>query len=343
MPVTNPHKLITNRVDAIRSFHEDIGIERAQLDVSGGVDSAVMLMLLARAVGPNNITAVYTGIHSSDDSLRRAKEVAAAAKVPLIETDVSKQFDAMIEEVFHGALVKAGYDWTKISTRMDQDPTVLGSFRSCLRAPIGRVLNRLTGGGIRHGTGNECEDRWLRFYQKGGDGEVDTNPISMLSKGEVFQLGRALEVPRSILAATPSHDLHEGEPTSHDEVEIQKYYGVPWRYSVVNPDTGIYTHVGSIEQMSRFMDEYAEDAWWAGAEGIFHDKEDVTTRWTELAKAAEPFFPNFECEQIITFLKSAQAIEKMTRHKFNPNCPSLGDRKDLVDAGILTNTLPQVE
>ena len=43
----------------------------------------------------------------------------------------------------------------------------------------------MTGNGLRHGTGNECEDRWLRFYQKGGDGEVDSNPIAMLSKGGI--------------------------------------------------------------------------------------------------------------------------------------------------------------
>ena len=69
----------------------------------------------------------------------------------------------------------------------------------------GRILT--AGGGIRHGTGNECEDRFLRFYQKGGDGEVDTNPIAMLSKGEVFQLARGLGVPQRVLQALPSPDL----------------------------------------------------------------------------------------------------------------------------------------
>ena len=86
------------------------------------------------------------------------------------------------------ALTAAGYDGAELDTRVAKDPTILGSIRSCIRAPIGRGFNRMTGGGIRHGTGNECEDRFLRFYQKGGDGEVDTNPIAMLSKGEVYQV-----------------------------------------------------------------------------------------------------------------------------------------------------------
>jgi hypothetical protein len=39
-------------------------------------------------------------------------------------------------------------------------------------------------------------------------------------------------------------------------------------------------------------------------------------------------------------LVAARKVEAMTRHKWNPNCPSLGTRKEFMDAGILTNTLP---
>ena len=65
MPVLNPEALINNRVKAIRAYHESAGIQRAELDVSGGIDSAVMLMLLAEALGPDNVTAVYSSINSS--------------------------------------------------------------------------------------------------------------------------------------------------------------------------------------------------------------------------------------------------------------------------------------
>ena len=221
-----------------------------------------------------------------------------------------------------------------------------------LRAPIGRILNRLTGGGIRHGTGNECEDRWLRFYQKGGDGEVDTNPIAMLSKGEVFQLARALEVPMSILSATPSHDLHEDAASSHDEVELLQMTGVPWSYSKVDPTTGRYTSLGTIEMMSRFMDEHAAepgpDAWGDDnkeGSGIFDVgvfAQGLIVNWPAAAEVAQPFFPGYECEKIVMFLKSAQAIELATRHKMNPNCPTLGTRGELISAGVITNIMPQL-
>ena len=63
MPVLNNDALITNRVETIRRYHSDAGIARAELDVSGGIDSAVMLMLLVKALGPDNVTAAYQGIH----------------------------------------------------------------------------------------------------------------------------------------------------------------------------------------------------------------------------------------------------------------------------------------
>ena len=41
-------------------------------------------------------------------------------------------------------------------------------------------------------------------------------------------------------------------------------------------------------------------------------------------------------------LVGARKTERITRHKFNPNCPGLGDRTTLLELGILTNELPQL-
>jgi len=42
------------------------------------------------------------------------------------------------------------------------------------------------------------------------------------------------------------------------------------------------------------------------------------------------------------FLEAARKAEKQTRHKMNPNIPTLGTRWELVEEDILTNELPQV-
>jgi hypothetical protein len=39
-------------------------------------------------------------------------------------------------------------------------------------------------------------------------------------------------------------------------------------------------------------------------------------------------------------LESARKWERITRHKMNPNCPTLGSREELIAQDILTNVLP---
>jgi NAD+ synthetase len=327
MPVLNPDALITNRVEAIRKYHEDAGIQRAELDVSGGIDSAVMLMLLARAVGVENVTAVYSSINSTESSRNRARLVAEAAGVKLVELELGPVFDMIVGEGLKG-LQSAGYDMAEVATRTGDDAAVKGSLRSTLRAPVGRFMNRLTGGGIRHGTGNEDEDRWLRFYQKGGDGEVDTNPLAMLSKGEVYQLAVALGVPEEIVVALPTPDLWGTGETHNDEDELTRLSGVEWTYSRVDPKTGQYQRVGTIERMSRCLD-YAHG--------------NSLTVEEQLFKGADPsvfYLEYMKFGLTVEHLASAQKWERITRHKLNPNCPTLGSRKELLAEGLVTDKFP---
>lgn len=363
MPVIDVEGLIQNRVHAVREYHETTGIRRAQLDVSGGVDSAVMLGLLAKAVGPENITAVYSDIDSSGASEDRAEETALTFGVKLACLDLSLDFDNLVElcELHARDLAARGEkDLNKylakkqsITDRMKADPTILGSFRSCIRAPIGRFMNRLMGNGIRHGTGNECEDRWLRFYQKGGDGEVDTNPLAMLSKGEVYQLAIGLGVPHSVLAAVPSPDLQGTGDAHNDEDELRALTGVDWTYSRVYLEDaalgdkfrnnqpakrGEYASVGTIEKLSRMADKYNSAE---SDERFFLDGIDPVETLCLADKNNTPFH-NVTDEELKTYISSARKIERNTRHKMNPNCPSLGNRYELIDIGIITNELPKL-
>lgn len=350
MPVIDPKALIDNRVAAIRDMHRKAGMPRAELDLSGGVDSAVMLGLLAKALGPENVTTVHLAINSNPDALARAREAASAFGVKLVEFDGTYLFGRFLDEMVE-ALEKAGFNGEDLATRVEKDKTILGSIRSTMRAPWGRAANRLSGGGIRHGTGNEDEDRILRFYQKGGDGEVDSNPIAILSKGEVFQLGIALGVPHSILTARPSPDLWGVGEQHNDEDEIGaclglKGCGIPF-YSYVDVETGAYKNVGLIERLSRFCDEaplVLGDTKYGDM--LFtetrHYKTDPSTLPLGVLLAAQKSknFQGIPADVVETLLTNARKVEAATRHKLNPNCPSLGSRKELIDAGILTDSLP---
>jgi NAD+ synthetase len=357
MPVKDIPTLIATRVDAIKGYHTQAGLAKAELDVSGGIDSAVVLLLLARALGPDNVTAVYSSIHSSEASLRRARLVAEAAGVKLVELDLSDIYDAIALEAMRGCEV-AGLDTDEIVARMGDEDAVAGSLRSCLRAPIGRYLNRMTGGGIRHGTGNEDEDRWLRFYQKGGDGEVDTNPLAMLSKGEVYQLAVALGVPEEIIVALPTPDLWGVGEKHNDEEELTRLSGgVEWSYSRVDPKSGQYVRVGTIERMSRFLDEPLGEKLREQVNSLMDQPlyshlevpRGATFESILFTENMAPIPCKTQVEEMavrfgitLAHVVSARKWELITRHKLNPNCPTLGSREAYLNSGTLTDTLPEV-
>jgi len=331
MPVLDVEKLIEERVAAIKAYHAGAGLPRAQLDVSGGVDSAVMLGLLAKALGPENVCAVYSNIMSSGASMKQAFEVAKAFNVKLLTVDLIDIYRE-IQRLSFAAISRADLGEKHVDIAVDRtnDPTVDGSLRSTLRAPVGRYFNRLMGG-IRHGTGNECEDRWIRFYNKGGDGEVDTNPLGFLSKGEVFQLAVGLGVPRSIVEAKPAPDLWANGEGHTDEDELSSYIGfqlpegMSW-YSYVDYDSGQYKNVGLIERVNRFMDE----------EGVWPDDlEHVTISGSTLAC--------FTLAHFKPLFAAVARIDAATRHKENPTIPMFSSRDALLDAKILTNDLPTTE
>jgi NH3-dependent NAD+ synthetase len=342
MPVVKPEALIDDRVEAIARYHAEIGVDRAQLDISGGIDSAVMAGLLVSALGPERITLCHTIIHTDPRQTRQARDLAAAIGCRLAVGDFTPVYNTVVKELVR-SLAEAGYDHTRITRHMKDNPTVEGSIRSTLRAPLGRGYNRLTGGGVRHGTGNECEDRFLRFYQKGGDGEVDTNPMEMLSKTEVYQLAFALCARLDakdgfgpIIEAVPTPDLWAVGASHNDEDELRIWTGAPFTYGRIDPNTGRVLRAGTIEMVSRFVDAHMDDG------SLFDDAltEPEICNLVSLAKQErERCFPELGPAEIETLLRAARSAEKETRHKSNPGIPSLGTRQELVDAGILTNDL----
>jgi NAD+ synthetase len=345
MPVLDINKLIDERVDALKRYHQNAGLSRAELDLSGGIDSAVMAGLLVEALGNEAVTVVYSSINSGSETRTRAQDLADDLGLRLVVHDLTATYEAMVSAMVDN-LVEVGWERGALERRIAADHTILGSIRSCLRAPLGRGYLRLTGNGIRHGTGNECEDRWLRFYQKGGDGEVDSNPISMLSKGEVYQLAfglgerlNARESVRAIIKAPPTPELWGTEISHTDEDEIGKFLRLDAKgetfYSYVDPETGDYLRVGLIERVSRFAD--LEEGRLLFSDDLTPDALDGVVS----AARGSTVFAAVDAELVDGLLRAARRAERNSRHKFNPACPAIGDRDTLLASGLLSNELPR--
>ncbi len=368
MPVINARELVRNRVDAIQEYHKNTGISRAELDVSGGIDSAVMAALLVLALGAENCTFVHTSINTNPTQTDRAKRLIQGLGAKLAVLDVTEEYTILVGKI-QASLLAAGYDIFAIEQRLAKDPTILGSIRSTLRAPMGRAFNRITGGGIRHGTGNECEDRFLRFYQKGGDGEVDTNPIAMLSKAEVYQLGYELatgpyfgcyemcpgngtaykhlatDPMLETIQAIPSADLWGVGDKHNDESEIANWLGVNFTYGRLDVTTGKVVNVGTIERVSRFLDAPIQN-WdvdlYTYQAMVFGDIKDLSDEdFADIAIEANVLDAfngsGLGLGEIEALLRGARKAERQTWHKHNPNIPTLGSRADLVKVGILSD------
>lgn len=295
--------LVKEIVQAMRTQAAEAGTDKVQIDVSGGIDSAVVAALCCRAFGSKNVIGTYTDIHSSKESFERAREVAEAFGFKLVVLRLSDLFDMLVREV-HWQFSLNGLKFPNPEDAASR--TVFGGFRSCLRAPIGRFVNRAFGGGIRQGTGNRDEDELLRFYQKGGDGEVDCNWIAGLFKSEVWELAEHLGVPRSIIDAKPTPDLWASGEAHNDEDELKEVTGASLTYT--RPGGPL----GTIEWVTRE-----------------NDRNGIITG----AKAdVEPELVGYDTEQCAV-IRAVRRMERATRHK--AQMPPMLPRKHLEEKGAV--------
>lgn len=303
MAVKNFEVLVDRIVRAMRDQAAEAHTSKAEVDISGGIDSAVVAALACRAFGPENVIGVYTDINSSQESFELARSVSEAFGFKFIVLRLSDIFDQIVAEVHWQFALN---HLTFPNAEDPKDRTVFGGFRSCLRAPIGRFVNRAFGGGIRQGTGNRDEDELLRFYQKGGDGEVDCNWIEGLFKGEVWELAAYLGVPQAVIDVKPTPDLWGTGQKHNDEDELADITGVSLTYT--RPGGPL----GTIEWVSRENEK----------NGIINGaKADV-----------DPLIVGYTTEQA-DLIRAVRKMEKVTRHKALP--PPFLPRKELVELGAV--------
>ena len=74
--------------------------------------------------------------------------------------------------------------------------------------------------GIVVGTGNKIEDFGVGFYTKYGDGGVDISPIADLTKTEVWELGKELNILEEIIQADPTDGLWDDGRTDTGQLGL---------------------------------------------------------------------------------------------------------------------------
>lgn len=207
----------------LREEAQKFGFRRAVLGLSGGVDSAVVLELAARAFGPGALVPLFMPHRTSDPRSRElARAAAAHAGAALDEVDITAVADAHIAAAGDlsadtpAARVRRGNIYARVRMVILYD-------RSARESAL--VL----------GTSNKTE-LLLGYGTVFGDLASALNPLGDLYKTQVFALARHLGVPEAIVERPPTADLWAGQTDEGDlgftyaEVDSLLHLAVDRRY-----------------------------------------------------------------------------------------------------------------
>jgi len=185
---------------------EKTRMKKAVLGLSGGLDSALVAALAARALGRENVTGILMPYRtSSAKSIEDALKVVENTGINSLKIEISAAVDAF------AANNMTNPDFSR-------------------KGRLGNIMARTrmmtlfdfsaANGAIVLGTGNKSEIE-LGYFTMFGDGASALNPIGSLYKTDIFEFARYLGLPASVIEKAPSADLFEGQT---DEGEIGYSY-----------------------------------------------------------------------------------------------------------------------
>lgn len=200
-------KVVDYIVKWLKDYALNAGVNGFVVGVSGGIDSAVTSTLVAKT--GLNVLCVEMPIHQAKSHVSRAYEHIAQLKsrfknVEDTRADLTPVFEEFKTEVDLNA-AQATVDMALANTRARLRMTTLYYYAGLK-------------GLLVAGTGNKVEDFGVGFYTKYGDGGVDLSPIADLLKSEVYQIGKFLNVPESIIDAAPSDGLFGDARSDEDQI-----------------------------------------------------------------------------------------------------------------------------
>jgi NAD+ synthase len=202
LPAIEPAQAVQVITSFIAAQLEQTGFERVVLGLSGGLDSATVAFLCARAIGAENVFTVRMPYRtSSPASLTDAVAVVDALGCPTELVEITPMVDPMLELMPGAGNVRRG--------------NVMARQRMIVLFDRSAEHDALVAG-----TSNKTESL-LGYGTLYGDMACAFAPIGDLYKSQLRDVARHLGVPEQILVKPPSADLWPGQT---DEGELGLTY-----------------------------------------------------------------------------------------------------------------------
>lgn len=254
----------------------------AIVGISGGIDSAVVTALCARAFGADKVLGLFMPEHhSSEDALRLGRALARSQGVETLTEDIAPALEGLgcyRRQIDAIRMVVPDYDagWKcKLVLPSILESERLNVTRLTVQAPSGEVstvrlphaayLQLIAATNYKQrvrkmteyyhadrlnfavaGTPNRLEyDQG--FFVKQGDGSADFKPIAHLYKTQVYQLAKHLGIPEEICQRPPTTDTF-----SMPQTQEEFYFALP--YGRMDLCLHAYNHGISAEQAAPVVD-----------------------------------------------------------------------------------------
>jgi NAD+ synthase (glutamine-hydrolysing) len=216
-PVELPREAFEPELDAaltmgLRDYAHRCGFRSAVLGLSGGIDSAVVCVLAAQALGPENVHAVaMPGPFSSGASLEDARQLAMNLGVHFEILEIAPAYDAYRQILARRFAHKARFDVTEENLQA----RVRGNLIMALSNKEGHLV-------LTTGNKSELAVGYCTLY---GDMAGGLAVISDVFKTDVFRLARWYNrerelIPAHIIERPPSAEL---APDQTDEASLMPY------------------------------------------------------------------------------------------------------------------------
>ncbi|MEA3314573.1 MAG: NAD+ synthase [Campylobacterota bacterium] len=184
-------------IDFLKDETSKIGIKNVTIGLSGGLDSAVVAVLVKEVFKDNMSVVLMPSQFSSKESITDAKELC-------------KKFDINYEIIDISPMVKGYFNSIDNAT-----PLRIGNFSARMRMSVLYDISARDNS-LVIGTSNKSEIL-LGYGTLYGDTACAINPIGQIYKSDLFEFAKYIGVTDTIINKKPSADLWEGQS---DEDEL---------------------------------------------------------------------------------------------------------------------------